>query len=83
MPQLIIDLPESIPAEEARLELAIGLFRTGRLTQGQAARLSGYTRQAFIELLAKRGVPFTNIDVEDLEQEFATWRALASPTVPQ
>ncbi len=83
MSQLIIDLPESIPAEEARLELAIGLFRAGRLTQGQAARLAGYTRPTFIELLATRGVPFTNIDVDDLEQEFATWRALASPTAPR
>jgi predicted HTH domain antitoxin len=82
MAQLTIDLPESIPAEEARLEMAIGLYRSGRVTQGEAARVAGYTRPTFIELLAKRGVPFTNIDVADLDQELATWRSLASPTAP-
>jgi predicted HTH domain antitoxin len=78
MAQLTIDLPESVPAEEARLEMAIGLYRSGRLTQGEAAKLAGFTRPTFIELLAKRGVPFTNIDAEDFDQELATWRALAS-----
>jgi hypothetical protein len=63
MAQLTVDLPESVPADEARL--------------------AGYTRPTFIELLAKRGEPFTNIDGADLDQELAAWRAMASPTAPR
>jgi predicted HTH domain antitoxin len=83
MPSLTLELPDSVSAEEARLELAIGLYRAGRVTQGEAAHLAGYTRPTFIELLASRGIPFTNIDIEDMEEELATWRALASRTAPR
>lgn len=80
MTSITIDLPESVPAAEARLELALALLKVGRITQGEAARLAGFSRLAFIELLASRGLPFTNIDQADLEQELATWRSLASRT---
>src|SRR5690606_28892035 len=67
--ELRIQLPKSVPTKEARLALAIGLYSTARLTQGEAAQLAGLDRVAFIQLLAARGVPFTNIDAEDLKEE--------------
>ena len=83
MSQLRIELPDSVSTEEALLELAIGLFRLGRLTQGEAAKVAGLSRATFLEFLAKRHEPFTNIDESDLEEELATWRSLVSPTAHQ
>ncbi len=80
MYRLTVELPESVPAQEALLELAIVLFQSGRLTQGQAAQTAGLSREAFITLLGSRGVPFTNIDAADFEEEIATWRKLRSQT---
>jgi predicted HTH domain antitoxin len=69
MNQLVIDLPPEVTAEEARLLLAIRLFEIGRLSMGQAARLAGYSRSTFMELLGKRGVPVFDYPAEDLKKE--------------
>jgi predicted HTH domain antitoxin len=37
-----VELPASIPKEEARLMLALKLYEKGRLTLGQAARTAGF-----------------------------------------
>lgn len=80
MSTVVLELPDSIPAEDAKLALAMALFENGRLTQGQAAQVAGYTRETFIELLGKHRVSFTNISPEDLDEEVETWRALPSRT---
>jgi hypothetical protein len=51
-----IELPPEVPAEEARLLLTVKLFETGRISLGQAARMAGDSRRAFLELLGKLGV---------------------------
>jgi len=78
---MTLELPDNVSVEEAKLLLAMALFSEGRLSQGQAARLAGYTRETFIELLGKHGVSFTNISLEELDEEIETWRALPSRTV--
>ena len=45
------------------------LFETGRLILGQAAKLAGYSKPTFIELLGKLDVPVVDYPAEDLEQE--------------
>jgi len=67
--ELKVELPPEVPAEEARLLLMAKLFETGRLSLGQAARLAGYSKQAFMEQLANRGVPVFDYPPEDLERE--------------
>jgi predicted HTH domain antitoxin len=44
-----------VSEEEARLLLAIKLYELGRLSLGQSAKLAGYSKRAFIELLEKYG----------------------------
>lgn len=51
------------------LLLMVKLFETGKLALGQAAKFSGYSKRAFMELLGKYGVPVINYPAEDLEQE--------------
>ena len=69
MNELKIELPANVSLDEAQLLLAVKLFETGKLSIGQAAKLAGYSKPTFIELLSKMGVPGINYPVEDLERE--------------
>jgi predicted HTH domain antitoxin len=66
---LHVELPASIPKEEARLMLALKLYEKGRLTLGQAAHTAGYSKRAFIDLLGQEGVPVLNSDPGELAAE--------------
>ncbi|NER51219.1 MAG: UPF0175 family protein [Symploca sp. SIO1A3] len=67
--QLTIELPIGITLQEAKFLLAAKLFETGRLSLGQAAELSEYSKPTFMELLGKVGIPVFDYPPEDLEQE--------------
>jgi predicted HTH domain antitoxin len=69
MSELRVELPDDIAVDEARLLLSIKLFETGHLSLGQAAKMAGYTKFTYMELLGKRGVPVVNYPAEDLERE--------------
>lgn len=58
-------------AEEARFLLAAKLFEMGRLTSGQAAKLAGKGRMAFLLSLPRIGVSMSNLRKEDAEEEIA------------
>ena len=61
-------------ARNARLELAIEMYREGKWGTGRAARFCGMTRFAFMDLLRDRKVeaPYT---IEMLEQDIAYARS--------
>jgi predicted HTH domain antitoxin len=44
-----------VSEDESRLLLAIKLYELGCLSLGQSAKLAGYSKRAFIELLEKYG----------------------------
>ncbi|RDV80890.1 UPF0175 family protein [Ammonifex thiophilus] len=69
MEALRVELPPGISEEEARLFLAIKLYELGRLSIGQAARLAGYSKRTFMELLGKHGVPVVAYPPEELKEE--------------
>ena len=54
---------------EAKFLLAAKLYELGRLTSGQAAKLSGKSRVDFLFSLAKIGVAVSNLQTEDIEDE--------------
>jgi predicted HTH domain antitoxin len=56
-------------SEEARFLLAAKLYDLGRLTSGQAAKLCGKDRVAFLFSLERVGVPMSNLRAEDAEAE--------------
>ncbi len=68
-PVLQVELPPEVSEEEARLLLAIKLYEVGRLTLGQAAKLAGYSKRAFLELLGCYGVPVIAYSPEELREE--------------
>ncbi len=69
MNALQLELPPEITAEEARVLLAIKLYEMHKLTLGQAARLAGYSKRAFMEVLGKHGVPVFAYLPEELQEE--------------
>ena len=66
---LTVDLPFDIDPEEALLLLTMKLFEEGKISLGYAAKMAGYTKRTYMELLGKKGIPIFNYDPEDLERE--------------
>jgi predicted HTH domain antitoxin len=69
MSELKVELPPDVSVEEARILLMIKLFETGRLSLGQAARMAGYSKKVFMELLEKAGVPVFDSPASELQDE--------------
>lgn len=71
MAELTLQLPSEVSAEEAQLMLMMKLFETGRLSLGQAARLAGYSKSTFIELLGKMGGTVFDYPAENLQLDIS------------
>jgi predicted HTH domain antitoxin len=67
--ELKVSLPPGLSEDEARLLLAINLYETGKATLGQAARLAGFSRRAFIEVLGRYQIPVFNYLPDELREE--------------
>lgn len=67
--ELTLELPSSVTRDEAQTMLAVKLFETERASLGQAARLAGYSKRAFIEILRKYKVAVINYSPDDLREE--------------
>ena len=58
-------------SREAAFLLAAKLYELGRLTSGQAARLCGKERVAFLLDLPRVNVPVSNLQPDDADDEIA------------
>lgn len=67
--ELRVELPLSLGPEEARLFMALKGFEMGRLTLGQAAKVAGHSKRAFMEVLGRHHIPVMNYSAEELERE--------------
>ncbi len=59
-------------AEQSQHLLALRFYQDHLLSLGQAARLAGLDRWAFIELLGENQIPVIDYDDEELANEFDT-----------
>jgi len=50
----------------------LGLYLERKISAGKAAELMGVRKREFIRLLARKGVPYFDFTVEELEREFRT-----------
>ena len=48
------------------------------MSLGTAARMAGYTKRTYMELLGRRGVPVFNYDPDELDQDLETIRAFTA-----
>ena len=74
MNALQMELPADVSVDEAKFLLTVKLFETGRISLGQAARLAGYSKATYIEILGKQGVAVIDYPAEDLEREMNLWK---------
>lgn len=68
MKTLTLELPEDVDIEshELKMILATKLYEQGKLSLGQAAKMTGHSKQVFAELLGKYGVNYFNLSDEEL-----------------
>ena len=79
MRTLTVELPESVvqklgsTVEDATRHLAelafVELFRQGEVSSGWSARQLGISKDDFIRLLTKHGVPYIDLTEEELRQQ--------------
>lgn len=74
IPREVIHITRMTP-EELKRELAIHLFRRGKLSFGKAREIAGMTVWAFQQLLGGRDIP-VHYDVKDYEEDMATLKEL-------
>ena len=67
--ELTLELPSNLTKDDARTLLAVKLYETERASLGQAARIAGYSKRAFIEVLGKNNVSIFNYSPDDLRAE--------------
>jgi predicted HTH domain antitoxin len=67
--ELKLELPSHLTKDEVQTLLAVKLFETGRMSLGQAARLSGFSKRAFIEILGRQQIPVVNYSPDELREE--------------
>lgn len=71
MKSLTLNLPDNVDLDEREIKmmLASKLYERGELTLGQAAEVSGYSKETFMELLADYGVDLINYPPDELDED--------------
>jgi predicted HTH domain antitoxin len=67
--ELTVNLPLTLSQEEAKLLFAVKLYEVGKVSLGQAAKLAGFSKRAFMEVLGRYQVPLFNYSAEELREE--------------
>lgn len=67
--ELTVNLPITLSQEEAKLLFAVKLYEMGKLSLGQAAKLAGFSKRAFMEVPGRYEVPVFNYSAEELREE--------------
>ena len=66
---LQVKLPLSLSEDEAKLLLAVKLFEVGKVTLGQAAKMAGFSKRSFMDVLGQHRVAIFNYPADELSQE--------------
>jgi predicted HTH domain antitoxin len=67
--ELRVTLPLSLSEDEAKLLLAVKLYEVGKVSLGQAAKLAGFSKRTFMEVLGRYHIPIFDYSPDDLRQE--------------
>jgi len=65
---------------EVPVLLVLKRFRQGTISSSKGARILNMSRRAFLELLAREGIPLFDPAESDLEDELKTVRSLETPS---
>lgn len=64
-----ISIPSSLSEDEVKTILAVKLYELEKISLGQAAKIAGFSKRAFMEILGKYKVPIFNYSPEELREE--------------
>ena len=67
--QLKVELPATLAVDEVKVLLAIKLYESEKVSLGQAAKIAGFTKRAFMEILGRHRIPVFRYSPEDLRKE--------------
>jgi len=67
--ELRVTLPCSLSEDEAKLLLAVKLYEVSKVSLGQAAKLAGFSKRTFMEVLGRYHIPIFDYSPDDLRQE--------------
>ena len=67
----MIELPDDVDENEARILFAAKLYEKGSLSLGQAAEMAGHPKRTFMELLGNYNVSVFTYSEEDLKNDIA------------
>ena len=67
--ELRVTLPFNLSEDEAKVLLAVKLYEVGKVSVGQAAKLAGFSKRAFMEVLGRYRVPLFDYNPDELRQE--------------
>ncbi len=66
-----LDVPRGQLSQRLKELISLELFREGRISSGKAAELLGITKEGFVQILARHGVPYFSESAEELAQAVA------------
>ncbi len=69
--ELRVTLSFSLSEDEAKLLLAVKLYEVGKVSLGQAAKLAGFSKRSFLDVLGQYHIPIFDYYVDELRQEIA------------
>lgn len=75
----IVDLLEELqrPAKQTARELIVlELYRQGEVSSGRAAELLGKEREEFIQYASARGIPYFQLEEDELQRELEIFRKI-------
>ena len=75
----LVDLLEELqrPAKQTARELIVlELYRQGEVSSGRAAQLLGKEREEFIRYASEQGIPYFQLDTDELQREVDTFKKL-------
>jgi predicted HTH domain antitoxin len=67
--EMRVTLPCSLSEDEAKLLLAVKLYEVDKVSLGQAAKLAGFSKRTFMEVLGRYHIPIFDYSPDDLRQE--------------
>ena len=64
-----VELPIGMSENEARALFAIKLYEVGKVSLGQAAKMAGFSKRSFMDVLGQHKIAVLNYPADELSQE--------------
>ncbi len=73
---IALNINENEMIYDLKLNYAIELFRSGKLTIGKAAELAGVKRYSFENMLSERNIPISDITFQEVKDDVESLKLL-------